>query len=188
MRAHVEQFASAGIPFVFDPGQGLPLFSTDRPTRRERAIYPSLARAYEGGICLLMAAPLKVAVGSSGLLISVINGRFDLAKYLLDKGANPKAASDNGVTPLYAALNCQWAPKALYPQPRAYEQQTITYLDLMKAFLDKGADPNVQLKTELWFSNYNFELTTVDATRDASVASAARATVKPGERPSTTMA
>jgi len=27
MRAHVEQFASAKIPFIFDPGQGLPLFS-----------------------------------------------------------------------------------------------------------------------------------------------------------------
>ncbi len=27
MRAHVEQFAAAKIPFVFDPGQGLPLFS-----------------------------------------------------------------------------------------------------------------------------------------------------------------
>jgi adenosine kinase len=27
MRSHVEQFAQAGIPFVFDPGQGLPLFS-----------------------------------------------------------------------------------------------------------------------------------------------------------------
>jgi adenosine kinase len=27
MRAHVEQFADARIPFVFDPGQGLPLFS-----------------------------------------------------------------------------------------------------------------------------------------------------------------
>ena len=27
MRAHVEQFAKARIPFVFDPGQGLPLFS-----------------------------------------------------------------------------------------------------------------------------------------------------------------
>ena len=27
MRAHVEQFAAARIPFVFDPGQGLPLFS-----------------------------------------------------------------------------------------------------------------------------------------------------------------
>jgi adenosine kinase len=27
MRSHVEQFAAAGIPFMFDPGQGLPLFS-----------------------------------------------------------------------------------------------------------------------------------------------------------------
>jgi len=27
MRTHVEQFAAAGIPFVFDPGQGMPLFS-----------------------------------------------------------------------------------------------------------------------------------------------------------------
>ena len=27
MRSHVEQFAAAKIPFVFDPGQGLPLFS-----------------------------------------------------------------------------------------------------------------------------------------------------------------
>jgi adenosine kinase len=27
MSAHADQFASAGIPFVFDPGQGLPLFS-----------------------------------------------------------------------------------------------------------------------------------------------------------------
>jgi adenosine kinase len=27
MAAHVREFAAAGIPFVFDPGQGLPLFS-----------------------------------------------------------------------------------------------------------------------------------------------------------------
>jgi adenosine kinase len=27
MRSHVEQFAASGIPFMFDPGQGLPLFS-----------------------------------------------------------------------------------------------------------------------------------------------------------------
>ncbi len=27
MSSHVEQFASAGIPFLFDPGQGIPLFS-----------------------------------------------------------------------------------------------------------------------------------------------------------------
>jgi adenosine kinase len=27
MSSHVEQFASAGIPFLFDPGQGIPLFT-----------------------------------------------------------------------------------------------------------------------------------------------------------------
>jgi adenosine kinase len=29
MIAHAEQFASAGIPFIFDPGQGLPMFGAD---------------------------------------------------------------------------------------------------------------------------------------------------------------
>jgi adenosine kinase len=29
MRAHARDFAAAGIPFIFDPGQGLPLFSGD---------------------------------------------------------------------------------------------------------------------------------------------------------------
>jgi adenosine kinase len=29
MRAHVREMAAAGIPFIFDPGQGLPLFSGD---------------------------------------------------------------------------------------------------------------------------------------------------------------
>jgi ankyrin repeat protein len=98
------------------------------------------------------------------LLIATINGRFDVAKFLLDKGASPKAASENGVTALYATLNCQWAPKALYPQPRAYEQQATTYLDLMTALLDKGADPNARLKKKVWYSGYNFDLSGVDET------------------------
>ena len=29
MRAHVQQMSAAGIPFIFDPGQGMPLFSGD---------------------------------------------------------------------------------------------------------------------------------------------------------------
>jgi ankyrin repeat protein len=99
---------------------------------------------------------------TSPMLIAAINGHFDLAKYLLDQGANPNAAADNGVTPLYAALNVTWAPRALYPQPRAFNQQQITYLDFMKALLEKGADPNLRLTKKVWYSEYNFDLAGVD--------------------------
>ena len=99
---------------------------------------------------------------TSALLIAAINGHFDLAKWLLDQGADPNAAASNGVTPLYAALNVTWAPRALYPQPRAYNQQQITYLDFMKALLEKGADPNRRLTKKVWYSEYNFDLAGVD--------------------------
>jgi ankyrin repeat protein len=99
---------------------------------------------------------------TSALLIATINGHFDLAKWLLEQGADPNAAASNGVTPLYAALNVQWAPRALYPQPRAYNQQQITYLDFLKALLEKGADPNRRLTKKVWYSEYNFDLAGVD--------------------------
>jgi uncharacterized protein len=115
----------------------------------------------------LLDAGAKIDTQSGGdstspLLMAVINGQFDLAGYLLDRGANPSLASDNGVTPLYAALNVQWAPRALYPQPRAYLQQTLTYIDLMKKLLDKGVDPNVRLLKKVWYQEYNFPLLGVD--------------------------
>ncbi|MGH9410578.1 MAG: ankyrin repeat domain-containing protein, partial [Vicinamibacterales bacterium] len=99
---------------------------------------------------------------TSPLLMAIINGDFDLASTLLDRGADPRLASENGVTPLYAVLNMQWAPMSLYPQPRAYLQQKISYLDLMSKLLDKGADVNARLKMKVWYSEYNFPLSGVD--------------------------
>jgi uncharacterized protein len=99
---------------------------------------------------------------TSPLLMAIINGHFDLARVLIEGGADVRKASENGVTPLYAALNMQWAPKALYPQPRAYQQQQLTYLDLMTLLLDKGADPNARVRMKVWYSGYNFDLSGVD--------------------------
>src|SRR5262249_15405591 len=82
---------------------------------------------------------------TSPILMAVVTGHSDLAALLRPRGADPTPASDNGVTPLYATLNVQWAPRALYPQPRAYLQQKLTYLDFMKLLLDKGVDPNARI-------------------------------------------
>lgn len=48
MRAHVEQFAKARIPFVFDPGQGLPLFSGDELVEMIDAATYLAVNDYEG--------------------------------------------------------------------------------------------------------------------------------------------
>jgi uncharacterized protein len=101
---------------------------------------------------------------TSPLLIAIINGQFDTAKYLLDHGADPNEAATNGATPLYDVLNCVWAPKAAYPQPEAWRNQSTGYLDLMKALLEKGADPNVRLKEKVWYTGYNFDQSGLDET------------------------
>jgi ankyrin repeat protein len=101
---------------------------------------------------------------TSPLLIATINGHFDLAMFLLEKGADPQANAENNASPLYAALNVEWAPKSLYPQPRAQVNQKTPYLELMKALLDKGTDPNVRLNKKVWYSGYSFDLSGVDET------------------------
>jgi uncharacterized protein len=105
---------------------------------------------------------VKAGDRTSPLLIATLNGQFDLARMLLDHGADPNLAADNGVTPLYAVINVQWAPRALYPQPRAYLDQQAGYLEFMKTLLDKGADPNVRLTRKVWYSGYNFDQSGVD--------------------------
>ncbi len=109
-----------------------------------------------GAVKALLDAHADVNQRSAGdkvtpILVATINGNFDIAKYMLDHGADEKLAQENGVTPLYAALNCQWADKALYPQPRAQEQQQLSYLDMMQALLEKGADPNARLRRKVWY-------------------------------------
>jgi ankyrin repeat protein len=98
----------------------------------------------------------------SPLLIAAVNGQFDIAKFLLAHGADPNLANAGGVTPLYAVLNIEWAPRMFYPQPRAQLQQQVSYLDLVTLMLDKGADPNARLSRKTWFTQYNFDLLRID--------------------------
>jgi len=113
----------------------------------------------DGGVDLNRMSPGDRA---TPLLVALINGHFDLAALLVEKGADPNLHSDAGVSPLYATLNVQWAPIAAYPQPRSHLQQSRTYLDVLELLLQRGADPNARLRRKVWYSGYNFDQSGVD--------------------------
>ncbi len=108
----------------------------------------------------------QVAVdGTSPLLIATLNGQFDLALVLIERGADPNlAASTDGSTPLFATLQTQWAPKSNYPQPRAQDSQRSEYMDVFRALLETGADPNVRLNAHLWYWEYGLNKMGIDLT------------------------
>jgi ankyrin repeat protein len=86
---------------------------------------------------------------------AIINGHLDLAKYLLDHGADVKLANIDGLTPLYAAIDMKWRHNTWYPQP-TIEQEKTNYLDFMKQLIDHGADVNAPIARKLWFRKFRY--------------------------------
>jgi ankyrin repeat protein len=84
------------------------------------------------------------------LLTAIVNGHYDVAKFLVEKGADPNLTNDDGLAPLYATIDMQFAPVIWQPNPPT-DQEHTTYLALMALLLERGANPNAQLKRKLWF-------------------------------------
>jgi uncharacterized protein len=99
--------------------------------------------------------------GTTPLLIALINGQYDTAMVLINRGADPSAAAvnakgqGNGVFPLWAAINTKWQPTTRFPQPQEKDKQKATYLDVVQALLDKGADVNARTVSHPWYLVYN---------------------------------
>lgn len=100
-------------------------------------------------------AEVKDAIGMTPLILASAFGSYDAAKLLVDAGADVKAASNAGVTPLHVA----WRDEAMVKLLLAHgaDVNAKTQFDatplvvaasatgserVVKLFLDKGADPN----------------------------------------------
>jgi adenosine kinase len=90
MSSHVEQFAAAGIPFIFDPGQGMPLFTGDELLAMiDKARYLAV-NDYEG----------RMLTERTGLSLAAIAERVDaLIVTLGGDGSVIHAGDDTHVIP-----------------------------------------------------------------------------------------
>lgn len=125
----------------------------------------AVRQGYRDAAQLLLDAGADINQPSAGdhttpLLMAAVNGQFDLALVLLERGADPNIGSAAGTTPLFAALERKWAAWAHYAHPVEYLRQEATYLDLMQALLEAGADPNPRLDKNLWYAEYTTSVLT----------------------------
>jgi len=134
-------------------------------TAEPRAIYrpaggltPLLYAAREGcvdcaRVLVEAGADLNVADPEyiSPLLMAIINDHFDLAAYLIDKGANPNKWDLWGRGPLYAAVDLNTLPRGGRPDRPSLDETTS--LQIIEKLLVAGANVNAQLRLPPPFRN-----------------------------------
>ena len=85
--------------------------------------------------------------GISVTLLAIINGHYDVAAYLVDKGAEVNLADRTGRTALYSAVDFHTPPQSNRPAPKELDS-SVASLDLIKDLLAHGANVNASLKTQ----------------------------------------
>jgi adenosine kinase len=105
MLQHAEQFAEAGIPFIFDPGQGMPLFSGEELLRFIELAnwvavndYESQVLEHKTGLTAYQIAErvnaLVVTWGSKGSVIYTQGRRVDIESVPAEQVVDPTGCGD----------------------------------------------------------------------------------------------
>jgi uncharacterized protein len=116
----------------------------DHPTGGLTALMFATRNGHEAVVRALVTAGADLKAtngdGATATIIAIVNDRFDLAKTLLDLGADPNDGS------LYFAVDMHDATIDMRARDgsrlRADHPNALSALDLVRLLLDRGADPN----------------------------------------------
>ena len=119
MLQHAEEFHRAGIPFIFDPGQGLPMFGGDELRHFIELASVVTVNDYEarmleekvGATFASFAAPDKVLVmtqGGDGSVIHAGGERIEMAAVAPDAIVDPTGCGDAYRAGLLYGIGQQW--------------------------------------------------------------------------------
>jgi ankyrin repeat protein len=87
--------------------------------------------------------------GISAAVTAIINGHYDVAAFLADKGINVNLADKTGRTALYAAVDFNTMPQDNRPSPPNVIGNKISAFELIPLLVAKGANVNAQLKSQV---------------------------------------
>ncbi len=85
--------------------------------------------------------------GISVTLLAIINGHYDVADFLVNKGADPNLADRTGRTALYSAVDFHTPPQSNRPPPKELDS-SVPSIVLIEDLIAHGANVNAQLKAQ----------------------------------------
>ncbi|HVZ21361.1 MAG TPA: ankyrin repeat domain-containing protein [Vicinamibacterales bacterium] len=84
----------------------------------------------------------------SGLVSALINGHYDVAALLIDRGIDVNLPDKTGRTALYAAVDDHTMPTSNRPSPKEIDNR-LTSLDIIDSLLAHGANVNAALRSQI---------------------------------------